>query len=172
LSRYKYCKPVLDYLFSVLELRNADDALEEIYAIVREVSFRVLGLRHYDVQILGAFELNKGCIAEMATGKGKKIVAALPSVLNAATGNHVLVVTVNDYLARRDAELRGQIYRFLGLSVCLIEANMSTDEKKAYDSDITYATNSGLGFDYLRDYPAFSEDNLVRFRTVDEAPHR
>jgi len=138
LSRYKYCKPVLDYLFSVLELRNADDALEDLYAIVREVSFRVLGLRHYDVQILGAFELNKGCIAEMATGKGKKIVAALPSVL----------------------------------SVCLIEANMSTDEKKAYDSDITYATNSGLGFDYLRDYPAFSEDNLVRFRTVDEAPHR
>jgi len=155
--------------------RNADDVLEEIYAIVREVSFRVLGLRHYDVQILGAIELHKGCIAEMATGEGKTIVAALPSVLNAATGNHVLVVTVNDYLARRDAELIGKIHRFLGLSVGLIQANMSTDErKKAYACDITYVTNSELGFDYLRDNLAFSEDDLViskpfGFCIVDEA---
>lgn len=152
-----------------------DDCLNEVFAIVREASFRVLGLRHYDVQLVGGMVLNDGCIAEMATGEGKTIVAALPSCLNALTGQSVHVVTVNDYLAKRDAELVGQVHRFLGLSVGLIQAGMSpADRRAAYSCDITYVTNSELGFDYLRDNLAMVPDDVVLvkplgFCIVDEA---
>ena len=129
-----------------------DDILPEAFAVVREAGIRVLGMRHFDVQLLGGIILHKGQIAEMKTGEGKTLVATLPSYLNGLTGKGVHVVTVNDYLARRDAEWMGQIHRFLGLSVGLIQAGMTPDErKKNYGCDVTYTTNSELGFDYLRD---------------------
>ena len=129
-----------------------DDILPEAFALVREAGKRVLGMRHYDVQMLGGVVLHSGKIAEMKTGEGKTLVATLPAYLNGLTGLGVHVVTVNDYLARRDAEWMGQVHRFLGLSVGLIQAGMTPDErKKNYGADITYATNSELGFDYLRD---------------------
>lgn len=152
-----------------------ENVLEEVFALVREASFRVLGLRHYDVQLVGGMVLHDGCAAEMATGEGKTIVAALPSALNAMIGEGVFVVTVNDYLARRDAELIGQIHRFLGLSVGLIQVGMSSKERReAYNCDVTYVTNSELGFDYLRDNLALSSDDIVMTRSlgfciVDEA---
>ena len=129
-----------------------DDLLPESFAIVREASKRVLGMRHFDVQLIGGMVLHEGQIAEMKTGEGKTLVATLPSFLNALTGKGVHVVTVNDYLARRDAEWMGQIHRFLGLRVGLVQQTMAPPErKKNYGCDITYATNSELGFDYLRD---------------------
>lgn len=161
---------------AVMERQLAlDDALEEVFALVREATFRVLGLRHYDVQLVGAMVLNDGAVAEMATGEGKTIVAALPACLNALNGQSVFVVTVNDYLAKRDAELVGQIHRFLGLSVGLVQAGMSPGQRRAaYLCDITYVTNSELGFDYLRDNLAMSEKEIVLLRPlgfciVDEA---
>ena len=129
-----------------------DEILPEAYAVVREAGKRVLGMRHFDVQILGGTILHKGQIAEMKTGEGKTLVSTLPAYLNALSGRGSHVVTVNDYLARRDAEWMGQLHRFLGLSVGLIQSGMSPAErKKNYACDITYATNSELGFDYLRD---------------------
>ena len=129
-----------------------DDLLPEVFALVREASKRVLGMRHFDVQLIGGMVLHEGQIAEMKTGEGKTLVATLPSFLNALTGLGVHVVTVNDYLARRDAEWMGQIHRFLGLKVGLIQQNMLPPQRrKNYQCDITYATNSELGFDYLRD---------------------
>lgn len=154
---------------------DKDRHLEEVFAIVREASFRVLGLRHYDVQLIGGMILDDGCVAEMATGEGKTLVAALPAVLNALTGEQVFIVTVNDYLAKRDAELIGQIYRFLGLSVGLVQSSSTPEQRsQAYSCDITYVTNSELGFDYLRDNLAFSMDDMVisrpfGFCIVDEA---
>ncbi len=140
-----------------------DDILPEAFAIVREAGKRVLGMRHYDVQILGATVLHKGQIAEMKTGEGKTLVCTLPAYLNGLTGKGVHVVTVNDYLARRDAEWMGQIHRFLGLSVGLIQAGMSPPERKRnYGCDITYTTNSELGFDYLRDNMAVSIEEVVQ----------
>lgn len=140
-----------------------DDLLPEAFAVVREAGRRVLGMRHFDVQILGGVVLHKGQIAEMKTGEGKTLVATLPSYLNALTGKGVHVVTVNDYLARRDAEWMGQVHRFLGLSVGLIQGGMNPNErKKNYDCDITYATNSELGFDYLRDNMATSMAEVVQ----------
>ena len=129
-----------------------DEILPEAYAVVREAGKRVLGMRHFDVQVLGGTILHKGQIAEMKTGEGKTLVSTLPAYLNALSGRGAHVVTVNDYLARRDAEWMGQLHRFLGLSVGLIQSGMSPAErKKNYACDITYATNSELGFDYLRD---------------------
>ncbi|TAF07724.1 MAG: preprotein translocase subunit SecA, partial [Nostocales cyanobacterium] len=140
-----------------------DDILPEAFAVVRESAKRVLGLRHFDVQLLGGTILHTGQIAEMKTGEGKTLVATLPSYLNALTGKGVHVITVNDYLARRDAEWMGQVHRFLGLSVGLIQANMSpTERKKNYDCDITYVTNSEIGFDYLRDNMATSMAEVVQ----------
>jgi preprotein translocase subunit SecA len=140
-----------------------DDILPEAFAVVREAARRVLGLRHFDVQLLGGIILHAGQIAEMKTGEGKTLVATLPSYLNALTGKGVHVVTVNDYLARRDAEWMGQVHRFLGLSVGLIQATMSPQErKKNYDCDITYVTNSEVGFDYLRDNMATSMADVVQ----------
>jgi len=140
-----------------------DDLLPEAFAVVREAGKRVLGLRHFDVQLLGGTILHKGQIAEMKTGEGKTLVSTLPAYLNALTGKGVHVVTVNDYLARRDAEWMGQIHRFLGLSVGLIQQGMGPAErKKNYDSDITYVTNSEVGFDYLRDNMATSIVDVVQ----------
>lgn len=140
-----------------------DDILPEAYAVVREAARRVLGLRHFDVQLLGGIILHVGQIAEMKTGEGKTLVATLPSYLNALTGKGVHVITVNDYLARRDAEWMGQVHRFLGLSVGLIQSSMTPSERqKNYDCDITYVTNSEVGFDYLRDNMATSMADVVQ----------
>ena len=140
-----------------------DEILPEAFAVVREASKRVLGLRHFDVQLIGGMVLHEGQIAEMKTGEGKTLVATLPSYLNALTGRGVHVVTVNDYLARRDAEWMGQVHRFLGLTVGLIQQDMRPDERrKNYSCDITYATNSELGFDYLRDNMASDITEVVQ----------
>ncbi len=140
-----------------------DDILPEAFAVVREAAIRVLGMRHYDVQLLGGIVLYKGQIAEMKTGEGKTLVCTLPAYLNGLTGKGVHVVTVNDYLARRDAEWMGQVHRFLGLSVGLIQSGMSPAERrKNYACDITYTTNSELGFDYLRDNMAVSMEEVVQ----------
>ncbi len=143
--------------------RALDDLLPEAFSIVREASKRVLGMRHFDVQLIGGMVLHEGQISEMKTGEGKTLVATLPSYLNALTGRGVHVVTVNDYLARRDAEWMGQVHRFLGLSVGLIQQDMSpSDRRKNYACDITYATNSELGFDYLRDNMANDISEVVQ----------
>ena len=140
-----------------------DEILPEAFAVVREAGTRVLGMRHFDVQLLGGIILHKGQIAEMKTGEGKTLVATLPAYLNGLTGKGVHVVTVNDYLARRDAEWMGQIHRFLGLSVGLVQSAMSPEErKKNYVCDVTYTTNSELGFDYLRDNMATSMQEVVQ----------
>ena len=134
------------------EGQSLDDILPEAFATCREASRRVLGMRHFDVQMIGGIVLHRGEIAEMRTGEGKTLVATLATYLNAIEGKGVHVVTVNDYLARRDAEWMGQIYRFLGLTVGVIVPNLNEEERRvAYESDITYATNNELGFDYLRD---------------------
>ncbi len=152
---------------------SLNDLLPEAFAVVREASKRVLGMRHFDVQLIGGMVLHEGQIAEMKTGEGKTLVATLPCFLNALTGRGVHVVTVNDYLARRDAEWMGQVHRFLGLSVGLIQQDMSPIErKKNYQCDITYATNSELGFDYLRDNMASDMNEIVQrnfqFCIIDE----
>ncbi|MGQ9869681.1 preprotein translocase subunit SecA [Leptodesmis sp.] len=140
-----------------------DDLLPEAFAVVREAGKRVLGMRHFDVQVLGGIILHEGQIAEMKTGEGKTLVATLPAYLNALSGKGVHVITVNDYLARRDAEWMGQVHRFLGLTVGLIQQTMTPSErKKNYDCDITYGTNSELGFDYLRDNMATSMADVVQ----------
>jgi len=142
---------------------SLDDILPEAFAVVREAGRRVLGMRHFDVQLLGGIILHEGQIAEMKTGEGKTLVATLPAYVNALTGKGVHVVTVNDYLARRDAEWMGQVHRFLGLSVGLIQQSMGQAERKRnYDCDITYGTNSELGFDYLRDNMATSMSDVVQ----------
>ena len=150
-----------------------DDLLPEAFATVREAAIRTLGQRHYDVQLIGGIALHRGEIAEMKTGEGKTLVATLAVYLNALEGKGVHVVTVNDYLARRDADWMGQIYRFLGMSVGVIVPNMTDQEKKdAYNSDITYGTNNELGFDYLRDNMKYSREQMVQrpfnFAIVDE----
>ena len=142
---------------------SLDSLLPEAFAVVRETARRVLGLRHFDVQLLGGTILHQGQIAEMKTGEGKTLVATLPAYLNALSGKGVHVVTVNDYLARRDAEWMGQVHRFLGLSVGLIQQGMGPNErKKNYDCDITYVTNSEVGFDYLRDNMATAIADVVQ----------
>ena len=140
-----------------------DEILPEAFAIVREAGKRVLSMRHFNVQLIGGMVLHEGQIAEMKTGEGKTLVATLPSYLNALTGRGVHVVTVNDYLARRDAEWMGQVHRFLGLSVGLIQQDMRPEERRRnYACDITYATNSELGFDYLRDNMAADISEVVQ----------
>ena len=140
-----------------------DDLLPEAFAVVREASRRVLGMRHFDVQLLGGIVLHRGDIAEMKTGEGKTLVATLPVYLNALTGEGAHVVTVNDYLATRDSEEMGQIYKFLGLSVGLIVHDLNYEQRRrAYNSDITYGTNNEFGFDYLRDNMVISKDQMVQ----------
>ncbi len=140
-----------------------DDILPEAFAVVREASWRVLGMRHFDVQLLGGIVLHRGDIAEMRTGEGKTLVATLPVYLNALTGEGAHVVTVNDYLATRDSEEMGQIYKFLGLSVGLIVHDLNYEQRRrAYNSDITYGTNNEFGFDYLRDNMVISKEQMVQ----------
>lgn len=150
-----------------------NDILPEAFAVVREASRRVLGMRHFDVQLIGGIVLHQGRIAEMKTGEGKTLVATLPSYLNALTGRGVHVVTVNEYLARRDSEWVGQVHRFLGLSVGLVVHDMSYSQRKtAYNADITYGTNNEFGFDYLRDNMVFNKEQMVQrdlhYAIVDE----
>ncbi|MBA3666210.1 MAG: preprotein translocase subunit SecA [Sphingomonas sp.] len=150
-----------------------DDLLPEAFATVREAAQRTLGQRHYDVQMIGGIALHRGEIAEMKTGEGKTLVATLAVYLNALPGKGVHVVTVNDYLAKRDADWMGQVYRFLGLSVGVIVPNLADHERReAYEADITYATNNELGFDYLRDNMKYSREQMVQrpfsYAIVDE----
>ncbi|WP_121967934.1 preprotein translocase subunit SecA [Leptolyngbya sp. BC1307] len=152
---------------------DIEDLLTEAFAVVREAAKRVLALRHYDVQLVGGMVLHDGQIAEMKTGEGKTLVSTLPAYLNALSGKGVHIVTVNDYLARRDAEWMGQVHRFLGLSVGLIQQGMSpTERKKNYACDITYGTNSEFGFDYLRDNMSTQMADVVQrpfnFCVIDE----
>ena len=150
-----------------------DDILPEAFATVREASRRVLGMRHFDCQLVGGIVLHQGRIAEMKTGEGKTLVATLPAYLNALTGKGVHIVTVNDYLAQRDSEWMGKIHRFLGLDVGLIVHGLDNDQRrKAYAADITYGTNNEIGFDYLRDNMVIYKENMVQrgqaFAIVDE----
>lgn len=150
-----------------------DDILPEAFATVREASRRVLGLYPYRVQLVGGVVLHQGRIAEMKTGEGKTLVATLPAYLNALNGNGVHIVTVNDYLAKRDSEWMGKVHRFLGLTVGLIVHDLTSEERrKAYAADITYGTNNEMGFDYLRDNMAIYASELVQrghaFAIVDE----
>ena len=158
------------------ELKNGktlDDILPEVFAVVREASKRVLGMRHFDVQLIGGIILHQGRIAEMKTGEGKTLVATLPVYLNALEGKGVHVVTVNDYLAKRDSEWMGKLYKFLGMSVGLIIPGLNPKQKQeAYNADITYGTNNEFGFDYLRDNMVIYKNQLVQrdlhYAIVDE----
>ncbi|QER41318.1 preprotein translocase subunit SecA [Thermodesulfobacterium sp. TA1] len=142
---------------------SLDELLPEAFAVVREAARRVLGMRHFDVQLIGGVVLHQGKIAEMKTGEGKTLVATLPAYLNALTGKGVHIVTVNDYLAKRDAEWMGPVYRFLGLTVGYLQNQMDeVERKKAYQCDITYGTNSEFGFDYLRDNMKYSLEDMVQ----------
>jgi len=152
---------------------SLDDLLPEAFAVVREASIRTLGLRHFDVQVIGGIVLHEGKIAEMKTGEGKTLAATLPVYLNALTGKGAHIVTVNDYLARRDAEWMGVIYKFLGLSVGVIVHGMDDEERReSYGLDIVYGTNNEFGFDYLRDNMKFSLEDYVQrdlhYAIVDE----
>ena len=153
--------------------KTLDDILPDAFAVCREASSRVLGMRHFPVQVVGGIVLHRGEIAEMKTGEGKTLVATLPVYLNALSGEGVHVVTVNDYLAKRDSEWMGKVYRFLGLSVGLVVHDMpGADRKKAYNCDVTYGTNNELGFDYLRDNMVTYKEQMVQrghaFAIVDE----
>src|SRR5579862_1437749 len=150
-----------------------DDLLVEAFATVREAAKRTLGQRHFDVQLMGGIILHRGMIAEMKTGEGKTLVSTLPVYLNALAGNGVHVVTVNDYLAKRDAEWMGQIHRFLGMSVgCIVHDLDDGERQQAYLCDVTYGTNNELGFDYLHDNMKFRLEEMVQrpfsYAIVDE----
>ena len=150
-----------------------DELLPEAFATVREAARRTIGQRHFDVQVMGGVALHRGSIAEMRTGEGKTLVSTLPGYLNALPGTGVHIVTVNDYLAKRDSEWMGGIYRFLGVDVGLIQAQMTPEQRRpAYAADVTYGTNNEFGFDYLRDNMAMRlEDTVQRghaFAIVDE----
>jgi len=162
-----------EFVGRIAQGATLDDILPEAFAVVREAGKRVLGMRHFDVQLIGGMVLHEGKIAEMRTGEGKTLVATLPSYLNALSGNGVHVVTVNDYLARRDSEWMGRLHRFLGMTVGCIQHDLSDQERQAaYGADITYGTNNEFGFDYLRDNMKFSLAAMVQrghnFAVVDE----
>src|SRR5262245_4284964 len=153
--------------------QDLDALLPEAFALVREAARRTLGMRHFDVQLIGGITMHQGKIAEMRTGEGKTMMATLAVYLNALTGKGVHVVTVNEYLAQRDADWMGPIYRFLGLTVGVIKSNQPTEEKRAaYAADVTYGTNNEFGFDYLRDNLAFRPEDRVQrtltYAIVDE----
>ena len=155
------------------EGETLDDILPEAYATVREAAYRSLGMKHYRVQLIGGIILHQGRIAEMRTGEGKTLVSTLPAYLNALSGKGVHIVTVNDYLARRDAEWMGKVHQFLGLTVGVVLNSMESEERRAaYDCDITYVTNNELGFDYLRDNMVIYKEQLVQrglnFAVIDE----
>ncbi len=155
------------------EGESLDDILPEAFAACREAASRVLQMRHFPVQVVGGVILHQGRIAEMKTGEGKTLVATLPAYLNALSGKGVHIVTVNEYLARRDSEWMGKLYRFLGLTVGLVVSGMEPEEKRAaYAADITYGTNNEFGFDYLRDNMVVYRQNQVQrgwsYAIVDE----
>jgi preprotein translocase subunit SecA len=157
----------------VADGETLEDLLVEAFAVVREAGWRVLHMRHFDVQLIGGMVLHSGRIAEMKTGEGKTLVATLPAYLNALAGKGVHVVTVNDYLARRDSEWMGRLYRFLGMSVGVIQHELNDQQRQvAYGADITYGTNNEFGFDYLRDNMKFELDAMVQrghhYAIVDE----
>ncbi len=163
----------LEYKARLKNGETLDDLLPEAFATVREAAKRTLGQRHYDVQLVGGIVLHKGMIAEMKTGEGKTLVATLAAYLNALTEKGVHIVTVNDYLAKRDAEWMGQVYRFLGLSVdYIVHEKNDVERRNAYNADILYGTNNELGFDYLRDNMKFALADRVQrefnFAIVDE----
>lgn len=163
----------LEFKKQLEEGKTLDDILPEAFATVREASKRVLGMRHFDVQLIGGIILHQGRIAEMKTGEGKTLVATLPVYLNALTGKGVHVITVNDYLAKRDSEWMGKVYKFLGLTVGLVVAGMEPEAKReAYHADVTYGTNNEFGFDYLRDNMVIYKEQLVQrelnYAIVDE----
>ncbi len=166
-------KKTIELKKRVAEGAKLDDLLVEAFAMVREASVRTLGLRHYDEQLIGGMALHQGKIAEMKTGEGKTLVATLAIYLNALAGNGTHVVTVNDYLAKRDSEWMGKIYEFLGLTVGVNLSRMPGDQKKqAYLADVTYGTNNEFGFDYLRDNMVYTKEDRVQrpltFAVVDE----
>ena len=153
--------------------QTLESILPEAFALVREASIRKLSMRHFDVQLMGGIVIHEGKVAEMKTGEGKTLVSTLPAYLNALAGKGVHIVTVNDYLAKRDSESMGKIFNFLGLSVGCVTSNITFDEKKsAYSCDITYVTNNELGFDYLRDNMRLSKDDVflknLNFAIIDE----
>lgn len=173
LSNEDLARKTIEFKERLAQGATLDDLLIEAFAVVREVAKRTIGLRHFDVQLIGGIVLHEGKIAEMKTGEGKTLVATLPVYLNALLGRGVHVVTVNDYLAKRDAEWMGPIYKFLGLSVAYLYNGMPFDERKrAYQADVTYGTNSEFGFDYLRDNMVYSLDDVVQrghyYAIVDE----
>lgn len=173
LSDIQLKQKTADFKTQLAQGKSLDAILPDAFAVVREAAQRVLGLRHFDVQLIGGIVLHQGKIAEMKTGEGKTLVSTLATYLNALEGKGVYVVTVNDYLARRDAESMGKLFQFLGLSVGLIQADMPPATRRlAYDADITYGTNNEFGFDYLRDHLALSADELTQtrrhFAVVDE----
>ena len=152
-----------DFKERIANGESLDDILPEAFATVREASRRVLGMRHFDVQMIGGICLHEGKIAEMRTGEGKTLVATLAVYLNALTGNGVHMITVNDYLAKRDSEWMGRLYRSLGLTVGLIAHDMDFPSRKfAYNCDITFGTNNEFGFDYLRDNMVVSKEQMVQ----------
>ena len=173
LSDQQIAQKTLEFKKRLKNGESLDDLLPEAFALVRETSVRVLGLRHYDVQLIGGIALHQGCIAEMKTGEGKTLMSTLPAYLNALSGKGVHIITVNDYLANRDADWMATLYNFLGLSVGAILSGIDDDrKKKAYRSDITYGTNNEFGFDYLRDNMKFDRESLAQkelnFAIVDE----
>ncbi|MCP3871690.1 MAG: preprotein translocase subunit SecA [Desulfobacteraceae bacterium] len=173
LSDEQVSQKTIEFKERVEKGESLDDLLPSAFALVREASVRVLGMRHFDVQLIGGIALHQGCIAEMKTGEGKTLMSTLPAYLNALSGKGVHIVTVNDYLAKRDAEWMAKIYNFLGLSVGAILHDINDQERKqAYSSDITYGTNNEFGFDYLRDNMKFDQESLAQkdlnFAIVDE----
>ena len=155
------------------EGETLDDILPDAFATAREAAWRVLGMKPFPVQIIGGIVLHQGRIAEMKTGEGKTLVAVLPAYLNALAGEGVHIVTVNDYLARRDSEWMGKVHRFLGLDVGLIVHGLTNEERrKAYACDITYGTNNEMGFDYLRDNMALYKEDMVQRGHGRLHPHR
>ena len=173
LSDDQIAQKTIEFKEKIESGETLDNILPSAFALVREASVRTLGLRHFDVQLIGGIALHQGCIAEMKTGEGKTLMSTLPAYLNALSGKGVHIITVNDYLAKRDAEWMAQIYNFLGLSVGAIIHDIDDQErKKAYSSDITYGTNNEFGFDYLRDNMKFDTESLAQkelnFAIVDE----
>ena len=155
----------IEFMERLKKGETLDDLLAEAFAVVREAAMRTLAMRHFDVQLIGGIVLHQGKIAEMKTGEGKTLVATLPVFLNALAGKGVHVITVNDYLAKRDSEWMGVVYKFLGISVGLIQHDMSDEERKAaYAADVTYGTNNEFGFDYLRDNMKFTMESMVQRR--------
>ena len=158
-----------DFKRSLKEGENLNDLLPEAFAVVREAGVRVMGMRHFDVQLIGGMVLHDGSISEMRTGEGKTLMATLPAYLNGLSGDGVHVVTVNEYLAERDANWMRPLYEYLGLSVGVIQSGQLADDKKAaYRSDITYGTNNEFGFDYLRDNMAFRLDDKCRINSISQ----